>query len=109
MTWLKRGKEATIEEVFCRNIGVKSLEDVNMWFRKSYAGEYHINDIDKAVKLTLKFKDRPITIVGDYDADGVTSTAILYLSLKWAGFKYLNYRIPKRFSEGYGIIDEGFN
>ena len=66
--------------------------------------------MDKAVEIARQFKNSPVTIVGDYDADGVTSTSILYLAFKWAGFTDVRYRIPKRFSEGYGIsrsiIDE---
>ena len=110
MTWLKRGIESTLEEVFMRNIGVSSLEEVNDWFRKSNACGYRIDRMDEAVELAKGFKDQQVTIVGDYDGDGVTSTSILYLALKMAGFKHIRYRIPKRFSEGFGInmaiIDE---
>ncbi len=45
--------------------------------------------------------DQQITIYGDYDADGVTSTSILYETLNEMGAK-VNYYIPNRFSDGYG-------
>ncbi|MDR0406358.1 MAG: DHH family phosphoesterase, partial [Clostridiales bacterium] len=43
-----------------------------------------------------------ITIYGDYDADGVTSTAVLYLYLKERG-AVVDYYIPDRVGEGYGV------
>ncbi len=56
-----------------------------------------------------------IAICGDYDADGMTSTALLLRSLRWLGAQ-VDYAIPSRMQEGYGINnriiqefhDEGF-
>lgn len=45
--------------------------------------------------------EQQITIYGDYDADGVTSTAIMYETLNTLGAK-VNYYIPNRFTDGYG-------
>lgn len=45
--------------------------------------------------------DQLITIYGDYDADGVTSTSIMYETLTELGAK-VNYYIPNRFTDGYG-------
>lgn len=46
----------------------------------------------------------PITIYGDYDADGVTATSILLRGLGALGGRVTSY-IPSRFSEGYGLND----
>ena len=109
-TWSKRDALTSIEEVFLRNIGVSSLDEVNGWFKKSYDDKYRIDRLDDAVFLAYDFIDRPVRIIGDYDGDGVTSTSILKLALEYVGFKNVSYRIPKRFSEGFGInttiIDE---
>jgi single-stranded-DNA-specific exonuclease len=43
-----------------------------------------------------------IAICGDYDADGMTSTALLLRSLRWLGAD-VDYAIPSRMREGYGI------
>lgn len=98
-----------VKEVFERNIGA-TTDEINGWFKRFYANEWRLDDIVKAVDIVLGFKDKPVTIVGDYDADGVTSTTILYLALKAAGFSDVRKRIPLRFSEGFGInpkiIDE---
>jgi single-stranded-DNA-specific exonuclease len=45
---------------------------------------------------------RHITVYGDYDADGVTATAILLLCLKQLG-AHTDYYIPNRIDEGYGL------
>lgn len=95
--------ENQLKNLFLKNMGVSSLEKVNDMFRRSYAHQYRIDHLSDAVKLVKKFKTKKITIVGDYDVDGVSSTAILLLSLKWAGFTDVSYRIPKRFTEGFGI------
>lgn len=106
MKWLKRGKASNLEQVFLEHIGVKSLQDVNAWFLKSYANEYRIDKLTEAVELTLRFIDKNVTICGDYDTDGMTSTSILYLALKWAGFSHVSYKIPRRFTEGFGINEK---
>jgi single-stranded-DNA-specific exonuclease len=43
-----------------------------------------------------------IAICGDYDADGMTSTALLLRGLRWLGAQ-VDYAIPSRMQEGYGI------
>ncbi len=43
-----------------------------------------------------------IVIYGDYDADGMTATAILYLCLKRLGAN-VSYHLPNRMEEGYGL------
>ncbi|MBD2775972.1 single-stranded-DNA-specific exonuclease RecJ [Iningainema tapete] len=47
-------------------------------------------------------REEKIAICGDYDADGMTSTALLLRSLRWLGGD-VNYAIPSRMHDGYGI------
>ncbi|MEE1043453.1 MAG: single-stranded-DNA-specific exonuclease RecJ [Clostridia bacterium] len=63
-----------------------------------------LNDMDKAVERIEKaiMRNEKITIYGDYDADGVTSTSILYMFLRENG-AIVDYFIPNRFSDGYGM------
>lgn len=49
-----------------------------------------------------------ITVYGDYDADGLTSTALMYETLAQLGAE-VNYYIPNRFTDGYGPNVEAFN
>jgi len=61
-------------------------------------------DMDRAVERIKKAKNdgEAVLIFGDYDVDGVTSSALLYNCLTKAGIKAFNY-IPHRMSEGYGL------
>ncbi|MFC0179625.1 single-stranded-DNA-specific exonuclease RecJ [Thorsellia kenyensis] len=53
-----------------------------------------------------------IAVVGDFDADGATSTALAILALNAFGAKNVRYLIPSRFKDGYGLtpglVDEAF-
>ena len=49
---------------------------------------------------------KKIIIVGDFDADGATSTALSVLSLRALGFQNIDYLIPNRFDYGYGLSPE---
>ncbi len=62
-------------------------------------------DMDKAVERLEKAIacHEKIVIYGDYDVDGVTSTALLYMYLTDRGADNLSYYIPDRGDEGYGI------
>lgn len=52
-------------------------------------------------------KAKKIRIVGDYDCDGINSSFIMYKSIKTVyPEKQVSVRIPRRFSEGYGINDK---
>jgi len=50
----------------------------------------------------LKQQQR-ITIVGDFDADGATSTSLMMLGLRSLGFQQVRYMVPNRFDYGYGL------
>ncbi|NEP80302.1 MAG: single-stranded-DNA-specific exonuclease RecJ [Okeania sp. SIO3B3] len=61
-------------------------------------------DLDISLNLlqTTISQEQKIAICGDYDADGMTSTALLLRALKHLGAK-VDYAIPSRMQEGYGI------
>lgn len=112
--WIKRDALTTVRDCRLRNLGLKNVNEINNWFRCSYNNEYYIPGLSEAVEILKNLlqldKETPIHIIGDYDVDGITATSICYSGLIYAGFKNVTYRIPKRFSEGYGlnttIIDE---
>lgn len=58
-----------------------------------------------AVELLLHAlkHQQQIIIVGDFDADGATSTAVLLAGLKSFGFQRVDYLVPNRFEYGYGL------
>lgn len=51
-------------------------------------------------------EDRRIVIYGDYDVDGVCGTSTLWACLKLAGARHVDYYIPHRVEEGYGVNAE---
>lgn len=64
-----------------------------------------LKDIDKACVILYEalIKQSSLLIVGDFDADGATSTSIAIKGLSSFGFKNLNYLVPDRFKFGYGL------
>lgn len=64
--------------------------------------------IERAVDLMLDAQKKHwrILIVGDYDADGATSTALGMLALPALGYTHVDYLVPDRFVYGYGLTPE---
>jgi single-stranded-DNA-specific exonuclease len=61
---------------------------------------------DAAERLMRAIRsERPIVVYGDYDADGITGTALLVECLTLLGAK-VSYYVPHRIDEGYGLNDE---
>jgi len=62
--------------------------------------------IDAATELILANAGKRITIVGDFDADGATSTALVIRCLRDFGIGNVDYLVPNRFRFGYGLTPE---
>jgi len=64
--------------------------------------------IDKAVSvLQTAFEERAsILIIGDFDVDGATSTALAVRALRLMGVAEVDYLVPNRFTYGYGLTPE---
>jgi single-stranded-DNA-specific exonuclease len=67
-----------------------------------------LKGITKAVNLLVDALESAATIViiGDFDADGATATAVAVKSLSMMGFKQVHYLVPNRFEFGYGLTPE---
>ncbi|RKF15942.1 single-stranded-DNA-specific exonuclease RecJ [Alginatibacterium sediminis] len=67
-----------------------------------------LHHIDAAVAILLKALENQsrIIIVGDFDADGATSTALLMSALPQFGFLNVDFIVPDRFRYGYGLSCE---
>ena len=88
------------------NRGIKEKEDLQ-WFlleQANFLDPFLFNDMEKVVELIIhhiKEKNK-ILIYGDYDADGVTSVALLHDI--FTTFKaQVDFYLPDRVSEGYGL------
>ena len=64
-----------------------------------------MKDMKKVVKKIEDAREERIMILGDYDVDGTTSTAMLYKYFKNINYDILYY-IPDRYSEGYGVSEK---
>ena len=59
-----------------------------------------------AAELLARHLDQRILIVGDFDADGATSSAVGILGLRALGAAHVDYLVPDRFRFGYGLTPE---
>lgn len=86
--------------------GINKYEDINsfLYENEELDDPFLLIDMDKATERIFKAlqNNERICVYGDYDADGVTSTALLYDYLNSLGAN-VTYYIPSRESEGYGM------
>lgn len=75
---------------------------------KDLADPFQLPNMAGAVERLLRARQQnePLVIFGDYDVDGVTSTALLLEVLRGLGWKVEAY-LPNRMDEGYGLSAEG--
>jgi single-stranded-DNA-specific exonuclease len=59
--------------------------------------------VREAAELLLKHARQRVLIVGDFDADGATSTALMMHALRNWGFTAVDFLVPDRFRFGYGL------
>ena len=103
-------KNSGVSEVVAKiliNRGFDNEIDIKKFMRASIEDlhdPFLMKDMDKAtglIKLAIETKEK-VVVYGDYDADGVTSTVIMYKALKYCGAQ-VEYYVPDREHEGYGV------
>lgn len=91
------------------NRNLKTQQQVDEFFNPDYQDDLHdpflLKGMKPAVKRILEAvnKQEKIVVYGDFDADGVCSTAILFLTLRALKVKNLGTYIPDRVKEGHGL------
>lgn len=96
-----------LADALLRQRGIKQ-KDAASFFAPSFQRDFHdpylLVDMEKAVGRIFRavHEKEQIIIWGDYDADGVSSTAILVLALKQIGAQVVPF-IPHRHEGGYGL------
>ncbi len=94
------------------NRGITEVAGIEKFFNLDYSRDvldpFNFSDMARAADRIIKAKGKreKIAIFGDYDADGVTATALLYETLKLLGFEDVIIYIPDRQNEGYGMNSE---
>lgn len=96
-----QGVPAFIAEILARR-GVQSKQELELKLKHLLAP--NLKGLDMAVELIDQAIDQQqkIVIIGDYDADGATSTALMVLVLQEMGAN-VEYLVPDRFKYGYGL------
>jgi single-stranded-DNA-specific exonuclease len=93
--------------------GIDSVEKVNSFFNPRVEDLYDpflMKDMDKAIERIQLAQDNKegVLIFGDYDVDGTTSVALVYSFFK-DKFTKIDFYIPDRYNEGYGISNQGID
>lgn len=103
-----------------------ALQDLHPLLRRVYASRNvkSNNELDKTLETLLPYqsllgmekavelladavtKNHHILIVGDFDADGATSTAVAVRALRSFGAQHVDFLVPNRFAYGYGLTPE---
>jgi single-stranded-DNA-specific exonuclease len=95
------GLDAVIERIYAAR-GVTDARELEYALR-ALLPVGSLPGIDDAVELILRHANGRITIVGDFDADGATSTALVIRCLREFGIGDVDYLVPNRFEFGYGL------
>lgn len=112
----KLSKEININQYLSKILaqrGIQTFEQAKVFFRPSLSrlhDPFRMLNMDRAVnRLTdAVFNKEKILIYGDYDVDGTTSVSLIFLFLKQFT-EALEFYIPDRYTEGYGISEKGIN
>ncbi|NLZ69682.1 MAG: hypothetical protein GX903_11905 [Spirochaetales bacterium] len=100
MKWTKRTACTSCSDYVSKTTGLSEDE----FFAPDYGFVPSITNLEKAANFILKDIQlkKKITIIGDYDADGVTSSAILCRLFRVFGIEVKTI-LPRRFTDGYGM------
>ena len=104
----------TFEQIFeqiLKNRGI-SKENREAFLNPNYDNQHDpflLPDMEKAVErlLIAHKKQEKITVYGDYDVDGVSASTVILTAFEKFGFKNVDYFLPDRFKDGYGMNERG--
>ena len=93
--------------------GIETFDEAKQFFRPQLSDLYNpflMKDMDKAVERLHRAisSNEKILVYGDYDVDGTTAVSLMYLFLK-EKCQYVEYYIPDRYDEGYGVSYKGID
>lgn len=112
----KLANELNISPILSRLLlerGIKTPQEATAYFKpqlKDLHDPFLMNDMQTAVdrlNQAIGNKER-VLIYGDYDVDGTTSVALVYKFIQQY-YSNIDYYIPNRYDEGYGISKQGIN
>jgi len=102
-------EEAVLHPVLRRvyaSRGVRSAEELGLTLERLLpVGS--LDGVDAAVELLCRHRaGGRVLVIGDFDADGATSTALIVRALRAWGFAAVDFLVPNRFEFGYGLTPE---
>ena len=107
-------KDTGISPVLCRLLqerGINTAKEAKRFFRPQLSelhDPYLMDNMQKAVdrlNMAMGLKER-VLVYGDYDVDGTTAVALVYKFLQQF-YSNIDYYIPDRYNEGYGVSRKG--
>jgi len=109
-------KELNVSEAIANMLvqrGITTFDEAKNFFRPKFDDlhdPFLMKDMEKAIERLEKAieNNEKILVYGDYDVDGTTSVALVYSYLKNI-LKNIDYYIPDRYNEGYGISYKGID
>jgi len=110
-------KELKVEKITAKcllNCGFSSIEECREFLNPSIEkitpiSQYEgLEDVAQRIEKAIENNER-VLIYGDYDADGICSTVMLKTFLESKGLEEVNYFIPNRREDGYGMNEESID
>ncbi|MDO4872306.1 MAG: single-stranded-DNA-specific exonuclease RecJ [bacterium] len=100
-----------IFEQILANRGI-SKENREAFLNPNYENQHDpflLPDMEKAVERLLRAhkNQEKITVYGDYDVDGVSASTVILTAFEKFGFRNVDYFLPDRFKDGYGMNERG--
>ena len=94
-----------LERIFLSR-GITRAEDLNKSL-KILPNPKLLKNIDAAMNrlFSALMNDEIVMVIGDFDCDGASSTALMMLALSEMGFKNIKFLVPDRFKLGYGLTE----
>lgn len=117
-TIIRRNENISLENLSQENLptllqrvyairGIQSQQELERNLENLIPYQQLLNIDASAVLLADHLQmQKKFLIVGDFDADGATSTALAYRALKMFGAKHVDFLVPNRFTFGYGLTTE---
>ncbi|WP_322785985.1 single-stranded-DNA-specific exonuclease RecJ [Oceanobacter kriegii] len=104
--WQLSGIPATLQRIYAAR-GVTRDDELQLTL-KSLLPYHAMKGLDAALTLLVDAmqQQQRVLVVGDFDADGATSTAVAIRALRMMGLQQIDYLVPNRFDFGYGLTPE---
>jgi len=99
-----RGMHPVLRRVYAAR-GIARTEDLDLSLERLLPVS-SLDGIEGAVHVLMQHRQGRVLVVGDFDADGATSSALVVRALRSLDFAHVDFLVPDRFRFGYGLTPE---